>query len=392
MNNPAALPYGRQWIDDDDIAAVVAVLQSDYITQGPVIAAFEQGICAVTGASFAVAVNSGTSALHIACRAAGVGVGDEVITSANTFLASANCVAYCGARPVFADIDAETYCINPDDLARKITERTKAIIPVHFAGQSCDMQAIAEIAREAGRRFGHKIWIIEDASHTLGSRYQDRVIGSCQYSDMAVLSFHPVKHITTGEGGAVLTNDPAVNEQLGLLRSHGMTKDPKVLSQQPGPWYYEQVELGYNYRITDIQCALGLSQLKKLPMFLERRRAIVERYNAAFGMLDMVRIPAQAPDRESFFHLYVLLFDFERIGKSRSQVMGELKDRGVLSQVHYIPVHLQPYYQRTFGTRAGDCPVAEWYYERCLSLPLFPRMTDEDVDRVINAVREVITL
>ena len=398
------LRYGKQSIDADDIQAVIEVLQSVNLTQGPKIAEFESAFCNEVGARFAVAFNSGTSALHSTCLAAGISPGDEVITSPNTFVASANCVVYCGARPVFADIDPNTYNISPEMISKKITIHTKAIIPVHFAGQSCDMEAIQQIKEDAEKKYGHKIYIVEDACHALGSLYKNRNMGSCAFSDMAVMSFHPVKHITTGEGGMVFTNDEALYKKLRLFRSHGITSDPQEfvnndLAFQPqdlcqrslvNPWYYEQIVLGYNYRITDIQCALGLSQLKKLDMFRKRRREIVNMYNTAFRNTEFVHIPFEDSNCESNFHLYVLLFDFEKIGIDRTRFMLELKKRGIQTQVHYIPVHLQSFYRKRFGTNRGDCPNAEKYYSKCLSVPLYPDMTEEDVKRVIREIAVMV--
>lgn len=400
------IPYGRQCIGEDDIAAVVEVLKSESITQGPRVQKFESDLCRMTDASFAVTVNSGTSALHIACLAAGIGGGDEVITSPNTFVASANCVVYCGGDPVFADIDPHTYNISPEEIKKRINERTKAVIPVHFSGQSCDMSDILEIVRDGEKRYGHKIYIIEDACHALGSEYRNTKVGSCAYSDMAVMSFHPVKHITTGEGGCVLTNDKGLWRKLSYFRSHGITSDPDEFIYKENAfekggadslqapiqkrWYYEQNCLGYNYRITEIQCALGISQLKKIDAFRRRRREIVDRYNAAFEGLRHLTIPFENDLCDSNFHLYVLQFDFEAMGMGRARLMAELRKERILTQAHYIPVHTQPFYREKFGTGWGDCPIAEQYYERCLSLPLFPVLTDEDIKTVIKNVKELI--
>ncbi|MEN6465441.1 MAG: UDP-4-amino-4,6-dideoxy-N-acetyl-beta-L-altrosamine transaminase [Syntrophaceae bacterium] len=388
------LTYGRQVLDDDDINAVTAVLKSINLTQGPHIAEFERDICDYVSAGHGIACNSGTSALHLACIAAGVGPGDEVITSPNTFVASANCALYCGARPVFADIDPRTYNISPAEIEAKITRHTRAVIPVHFAGQSCDMEAIRNIVARKERDSGKKIFIIEDACHALGSLYKSRKVGSCEFSDMAVMSFHPVKHITTGEGGMVLTNDGSLAKKLRKLRSHGITSDPEEFigtdmawqdpeRTLPNPWYYEQILLGYNYRITDIQCALGRSQLKKIKTFSKRRRQIVDSYNEAFRDRKNIQVPFEDGNCESNFHLYVLLMDFEKIGLSRAELMIDLKNKGIQTQVHYIPVYLQPYYREHLGTGRGDCPQAEAYYKKCLSIPLHPAMTDQDVNRVI---------
>ena len=407
---PASLdfiPYGRQGIDEDDIAAVVKVLKSASITQGPKICEFESALCKATGASSAVVVNSGTSALHIACLAAEIGPGDEVITSPNTFVASANCVVYCGGRPVFADIDLKTYNIDPAEIEKKINQRTKAIIPVHFAGQSCDMEPIKRIVSSAEKKYGHRIFIIEDACHALGSVYKGAKVGSCAYSDMAVMSFHPVKHVTTGEGGCVLTNNQKLRRKLSYFRSHGITSDPEefcykgnAFDEEPGhgreslrrTWYYEQNCLGYNYRITEIQCALGISQLKKLDKFRRRRREIVNRYNEAFRDMEEVTTPFEDSSCDSNFHLYVLHLNFEKIGLTRARLMDELRSKRIITQVHYIPVHTQPFYQKNFKTQWGDCPHAEQYYEGCLSIPLFAAMSDQDVEGVINCIKELAGL
>jgi len=396
------IPYGRQKIDENDIQAVTDVLHSDRITQGPVIEKFESELAKYCQAKYAVTVNSGTSALHIACLAAGVGPGDEVITTPISFVASANCVIYCGGRPVFADIDPKTYNIDPDEIRNKITKKTKAIVPVHLAGQSCNMEAIHRLSKEKENGFHHKIYVIEDASHALGSDYKSTKVGSCAFSDMAVLSFHPVKHITTGEGGAVLTNDDHLYRRLQLFRSHGITHNPAEfrypdrafeppttsVPSSTNPWYYEQCELGFNYRLTDIQSALGLSQLKKLPGVIKRRREIVEMYHRAFRPIAGLQTPYESEHGQINFHLYILLFDFERLGLTRALLMAELKKENIQTQVHYIPVHTQPYYQDHFGTTWGDFPLAESYYRKCLSIPLYPAMTDQDVNRVIQAIQK----
>lgn len=392
------IPYGRQAIDENDINAVVNVLKSYNLTQGSEAGRFEQNIRRLVGSKHAVAVNSGTSALHLACLAAGVGHGDEVITSPITFVASANCALYCGAAPVFCDIDERTYNISPYELEEKITDKTRAVIPVHFAGQSCDMAVINKIIRKKEQCFGKKIFIIEDACHALGSEYRNKKVGCCEYSDMSVFSFHPVKHITTGEGGMVVTNDEQLGDKIRMLRSHGITRDPKCFSSLTSDlrpltsdfsWYYEQQDLGFNYRITDIQCALGLSQLKKLDMFRKRRREIVNVYNKAFSSVKNVQTPFESTKCDSNFHLYVLLFDFEKIGVDRARFMVELRRKGIQTQIHYIPVHLQPYFSRSFGTKEGDCPNAEHYYQKCLSIPLYPAMTDEDVEKVVTILTEM---
>ncbi len=387
-----SIPYGRQSITQEDIDAVVSVLKSSNLTQGPKINELETALAKVCSSKHTLVVNSGTSALHIACLAAGVTAGDEVITSPNTFVASANCAVYCGARPVFADIDLKTYNIIPSEIEKKITAKTKAIIPVHFAGQSCDMEAIKKIVTAKEKAFGKKIYIIEDASHALGSKYKNSEVGSCQYSDMAIMSFHPVKHITTGEGGAVLTNDAKLYKTLKKLRSHGITNDDDELFQaKPGTWYYEQQLLGFNYRLTDIQSALGLSQLKKLPSFIERRREIANKYHAIFKNTPHIVLPASVPDSVSNFHLFVLLIDFEAIKMSRKAFMQKLRDKHIITQVHYIPVVMQPFYTKTFQTNVDDYPNMKKYYSQCLSIPLFPAMSDQDVTTVFNLIHSLIT-
>lgn len=402
---PDIIPYGRQSIDEDDIAAVTAVLKSGNLTQGPKISEFESQLCRSTDASFAVAVNSGTSALHIACLAAGIGPKDEVITSPNTFVASANCVAYCGGKPVFADIDPRTYNISARGIEKKINKHTKAVIPVHFAGQSCDMEAIKDVVVFNEKKYGHRIYIVEDACHALGSYYKKTRVGSCAFSDMAVMSFHPVKHITTAEGGAVLTNNKEFQQKMIRFRSHGITGDPDEFFYKDNAfeefqgqsrkrlrrnWYYEQSFLGYNYRITDIQCALGISQFNKIDKFRKRRSQIVDRYNEAFKNVAEITIPFEEDFCDSNFHLYVLQFDFEKIGITRPEIIMVLKEKGIQTQVHYIPVYTQPFYRQTFQTHWGDCPNAEDYYKKCLSIPLHPAITDKEVDKIILNIKESI--
>jgi len=378
------LPYGRQSLDDDDRQAVLRALEGEWLTQGPGVGVFEAELANVCGARYAVAVSSGTAALHVACLAAGVGPGDLGITSPITFVASANCVAYCGGTPGFADIDPHSACLDPTALEEACARRApKVIIPVDFAGQPADLPAVQTVARRYGAM------VIEDAAHALGASYrhdgQWHRAGSCAHADMAILSFHPVKHITTGEGGAVLTNSAELYQKLLRLRTHGITRDPDLLTQNDGPWYYEQQELGYHYRITDIQCALGLSQLRKLGGFIERRRKLVERYHAAVADLsDDMTLLLDSPGNRSSYHL--LVARIRGGGVRRRRVFEFLAKRNIRCQVHYIPVHLQPWYREGLGIRRGQFPRAEEYYAECLSLPLFPAMADQDVDRVADAL------
>jgi UDP-4-amino-4,6-dideoxy-N-acetyl-beta-L-altrosamine transaminase len=390
------LPYGQQWISDEDVNEVLKTLKSDFITQGPKVSEFENKVANYVGAKYAVAVSSGTAALHAACFAAGISGGDEVITSPLTFVASSNSVLYVGGKPVFADIELDTYTIDTTEIKKNITSKTKAIIPVDFAGHPCELDKIMRIAKK------NNLCVIEDAAHALGARYNGKIIGSI--ADMTILSFHPVKHITTGEGGMVMTNNEKFYQKLLLFRTHGITKDsnkfvnkdlafapnPKTKKVEVNPWYYEMQELGYNYRMTDFQCALGIAQLEKLDRFIERRRWIVSRYNAAFKKLKNVIVPIEKDGVKSSYHLYVVRIYFKNIGKSRAQVMNELKESGVGSQVHYIPVHLQPYYRSRFGYVDSDFPNTMIFYQQALSLPLYPKMTDNDVENVINAVTNLV--
>lgn len=367
------IPYGRQSINEEDIQAVEEVLRSDFLTTGPKIEEFEQRVCDYTGAKYAVAIANGTAALHAACFAAGIGQGDEVITTPITFAASSNCVLYCGGTPVFADIRPDTYNIDPEDIERKITGRTKAIIAVHYTGQPCDMDAIYEIAKK------HHLLVIEDAAHALGADYKGKRIGSL--SDMTTFSFHPVKHITTGEGGMILTNDKHLYDRLKLFRSHGITRDTDLMTKNEGAWYYQQLELGYNYRITDIQCALGISQLKRLDSFVKRRRELVKRYQAAFADTEDVICPMQQEGCNSSWHLYVIQV------KNRKEKFDQLRSAGIGVNVHYIPVYKHPYYQE-HGYQNVCCPNAEKLYEHIISLPLYADLTDEQQDYVIEQVKK----
>ncbi len=377
------IPYSTQWIDKEDIEAVIQVLRSDRITQGPCIEEFERAVAEYAGARFAVAFSSGTAALHAACAAAGVGPGDEVITSPLTFVASANCAVYLGATPVFADVDQESLTLNWREATQKVTPRTKVLIPVDFGGRPCDLDQIKALAAR------HGLVVIEDAAHALGAEYRGHRVGGL--ADMTILSFHPVKHITTGEGGMILTNDQSLRDKLRLFRSHGIVRDSSKLTKpDEGDWYYEMQELGFNYRITDIQCALGLAQLRRLELFVKRRREIAARYTEAFSSLPGLVLPTEPPWTRSSFHLYVIQLPIEHLKGGRRAVFDALIARKLGVNVHYIPVHLQPYYQRRWGYRSGDFPVAEQYYERAITIPLYPRMTDEDVRYVIVSVREVI--
>lgn len=380
-NENKFIPYGRQWIDDDDIQAVVEVLKSDYLTTGPKIKEFEEKLAEYTGAKYAVAISNGTAALHAACFAAGVTEGDEIITSPITFAASANCALYLGAKPIFADIDMVTYNINPEDIRRKITEKTKAIIPVHYTGQPCDMDEIQKLAEEYG------LTVIEDGAHALGAEYKGKKVGNI--GNMTTLSFHPVKHITTGEGGAITTNDRAFYERLSLFRSHGITREADKLINVQGPWYYEQQALGYNYRMTDIQAALGISQLKKIGFFLKKRIEYVNMYNEAFEGMDGLVIPHQLKDSESSWHLYVIQLELEKLKSGRKAIFSELLSRKIGVNVHYIPVYYHPYY-KGLGYKKGACPNAEKLYERIITLPLYPKMEKEDVNYVIANVKDII--
>lgn len=374
------ISYGRQWIDDDDVASVVEALKSPSLTQGPAVSAFEKALCNETGARYSVAVANGTAALHLAVAALAIEEGTSGVTSPITFMASANSLIYNRLTPLFADVTETTANISAATIKAVLRPDTRVIIPVHFAGKTADMPDIFRLAREKN------CYVIEDAAHALGSSYADGSrVGGCNYSDMTIFSFHPVKTITTGEGGAVMTNDPALYERLMCLRSHGIVRDPALMSAHPGPWYHEMQHLGFNYRLTDLQAALGLSQLRKLSLFVARRREIVLKYNASFSGLEYLRTLSTDDDRTAY-HLYVVLMDFTKLGISRAEVMAVLKDKGIGTQVHYIPVHTQPYYRKTYGTRWGDQPVAEKYYEQCLSLPLFPAMTENEVERVISAV------
>lgn len=374
------IPYGRQDISEEDIEAVAAVLRSDYLTTGPVVPRFEAAVAARCGAAHAVAVNSATSALHIACAALDLGPGDALWTVPNTFVASANAGRYCGADVDFVDIDAETFCMDPAALEAKLEatppeRRPKVVVPVHLTGRSAPMAAIGALAGRYGFR------VVEDASHAIGATHAGRPVGACAHSDIAVFSFHPVKIVTTAEGGMAMTNDPALAARMARLRSHGITREPAEMTEPShGPWYYQQVDLGWNYRLTDMQAALGLSQLDRLDGFVARRNALADRYDRLLAGLP-VATPARDPQGVSAFHLYVI-----RVAPAvHRAVFDGLRDRGIGVQLHYIPVHLQPYY-RAFGFGPGDFPVSEAYYARAISLPLYPGLTESQQDAVVAAL------
>jgi perosamine synthetase len=370
------LSYGQQWITDEDIEAVVTVLKSPFLTQGPKIHEFERKVADYVGAKYAVAFSNGTAALHGACFAAGIGEGDEVITTPITFAATSNAVLYCGGKPVFADIDDRTYNIDPKEIRKHITPNTKAIIPVDFTGQPADMDAIMEIANE------HGLVVIEDGAHSLGAEYKGRKVGMLAH--MTMFSFHPVKPVTTAEGGVIVTDSEEYYEKLKRFRSHGIIKHN--LSRDEGPWYYEMVDLGYNYRMTDLQAALGISQMDKLDCFIERRREIASMYNEAFKTMDSVIVPMQLERTQSGWHLYVLQLKLDKLKRSRREIFESLRAENIGVHVHYIPVYWHPYYQK-LGYRKGICPKAEQWYEQALTLPIFPKMTDEDVNDVIEVVK-----
>jgi perosamine synthetase len=372
------LPYGRQQIDDDDVVAVVEVLRSDWLTTGPKVAEFEQAFAELTGAAHAVAVSSGTAALHAAAHAVGIGPGDEVVVSPMTFAASANCVLYLGGTPVFADVDPDTLLLDPAAVEAKITPRTKAIVAVDYAGHPCDYDALGAIAER------HGLSIIADACHALGGRYRGQTVGTL--ARMSAFSLHPVKHMTTGEGGVVTTDDAELARRMRVFRNHGITSDHKQREAE-GSWYYEMVELGYNYRLTDFQCALGMSQLRKVAAWVARRRALAARYDAAFASSPAVRPLGVRDDVEHAYHLYVVRLVDPSL--DRAAVFRALRREGIGVNVHYVPVHLHPYYQRQLGTAAGQCPAAESAYASMLSLPMFPAMSDQDLDDVVAAVAKV---
>jgi perosamine synthetase len=375
------LPYGRQWIDEEDIAAVVEVLRSDWLTTGPKVAEFERSFAETVGAKEAVAISNGTAALHAAIYALGIGPGDEIIVSPLTFAASANCILYQGGTPVFSDVDPKTLLIDPDTVESKITSRTKAIIAVDYAGQACDYDALTDIART------HNIHLVDDACHALGGYYKNKPVGSL--ADLNTFSLHPVKHITSGEGGVITTDNTQFAEKMRIFRSHGITSDHRQ-REVTGSWFYEMVDLGFNYRLTDFQCALAMNQLKKLSGWVKRRQEIAKRYEVAFSGIPGITPLGVRKDVSHAYHLYVIRLNPKIIHTDRATIFTALRAEGIGVNVHYIPVHLHPYYKQTFGTNRGMCPVAEKAYDEIISIPIFPKMTDDDVNDVINAVQKVI--
>jgi len=375
------LPYGHQSIEEADIAAVVEVLRSDWLTTGPKVDEFEEAFAARVGAKHAISFTSGTAALHAAAFAAGLNPGDEAITTPLTFAATANCVLYCGATPVFADVSSDTINLDPEQFKSKLTSRTRAILPVDYAGHPAELAAVMEIAQR------HRLVVIEDACHALGAEYQGKRVGSI--ADMTVFSFHPVKHVTTGEGGMVTTEDPRLAETLRRFRNHGISTDARQ-RQKSGQWFYEMVLLGFNYRLPDLACALGLEQLKRLDANLARRREIAAVYTTAFGEIPGVISPTTRPDVNPAWHLYPIRLELEKLTASRAQIFSALRAENIGVNVHYIPVHLHPYYRERFGYKGGEFPVAEDAYARLISLPMFHAMSDRDVADVIRAVEKVL--
>jgi perosamine synthetase len=373
FNSKKKYTYGCQSLDFQDYLSVLSVLKSPFLTSGPKVREFEKEICDYTGAKYCICVSSATAALHLAMLAIGIGQGDEVITSPITFLASGNCALYAGGRIKFADIEPETANIDPNEIAKQVTSKTKAVIPVHFAGQSCDMQKIHEAVKKTN--ISQKIYIIEDAAHAMGSDYKGKKVGNCEYSDMTVFSFHPVKNITTGEGGAITTNDEKLYKKLSALRNHGMYKENEMLFD----WKYEMRELGFNYRLTDIQAALGISQMKKIEKFKKRRREIVEYYNENLGLPHL----SEKKFSNACFHLYPVMV------RNRAKFYQDCKKTGLNLQVHYIPLHTQPYY-KNFGFQEGDYPNSEIYYKKCISLPLYPSLTDSDLKEIVKRIKSIL--
>lgn len=380
------IPYGKQWISEKDIRNVAKVLRSDWITQGPAVAEFENRFAKTVKAPWAVAVSNGTAGLHLACLAQNLKPQDEVLVPANTFVASANAVFYAGAKPKIVDIDPSNGNISIEDLKRKITKKTRGMVVVHFAGNPVSMTSIKKIADK------HKLFIIEDCCHALGAREMNHPVGSSKFSDLSVFSFHPVKHITTGEGGMITGRSPKLRQKLLKLRNHGITKDPKQFSNgRSGDWYYEQQELGFNYRITDFQCALGISQLKRLKEFVTKRRRLAENYRKAFEDWSWLECLEENPNGKSAYHLFVVLLNLNRLRVDRKIIFEELRRQGIGVQVHYIPLHYHPFYKKQLGIKEGALPKVEAFYSRAISLPLFPQMSAQDQSRVISTLRKVLT-
>tara|TARA_B100001059_G_scaffold126396_1_gene126383 strand:+ start:2079 stop:3254 length:1176 start_codon:yes stop_codon:yes gene_type:complete len=384
------IPYGKQDISQQDIDSVVDVLKSDFLTQGPQVPAFEKALTEHTGAQYALAVNSATSALHIACLALGLGEGDWLWTTPVTFVASANCGLYCGAKVDFVDIDSATYNMCPKKLEQKlITAKAigtlpKVVVPVHLCGQPCDMESIAKLAKEYGFK------VIEDASHAIGGQYHEQPIGNCKYSDITVFSFHPVKIVTTAEGGAALTNQKELADKMALLRSHGITRDPEMMTEAShGGWYYQQVDLGFNYRMTELQAALGVTQMQRLDEFVAARHVLSKRYNQMLSELPLV-LPYQLENTYSGLHLFVIRLKLDEISLTHKQVFDALRENGIGVNLHYIPVHTQPYYQ-AMGFTEGEFPESERYYQEAISLPMFHGMTEEQQNTVVRVVTEILT-
>ncbi|MDY6510370.1 UDP-4-amino-4,6-dideoxy-N-acetyl-beta-L-altrosamine transaminase [Acinetobacter faecalis] len=383
------IPYGKQNINQQDIDAVLQVLQSDFLTQGPQVPLFEKTVAEHVGADYALAVNSATSALHIACLALGLQKGDVLWTSPITFVASANCALYCGADIDFVDIDPKTYNLSISTLEKKLVQAKlenklpKIIVPVHLCGQPCDMEKIYALSKEYG------FHIIEDASHAIGGKYQSTYIGSCKYSDITIFSFHPVKIVTTAEGGMALTNNASLAQKMDLLRSHGVTRNTNLMSKETeGPWYYQQVELGFNYRMTELQAALGVSQMHRLNQFVEKRHVISNKYNEILKDLP-ITLPYQIPESYSGLHLYVITLKLDELKSSRKQIFEALRAKGIGVNIHYIPVHTQPYYEN-FGFKLGDFPIAEAYYQAAISLPMYPDLNDDQIQYVYESLKEVL--
>lgn len=377
------IPYGRQTIDNDDVQAVVTTLRSDWLTTGPLVETFEQAFADCVGATHAVAVANGTAALHAAVYALGIGPGDEVIVPTMTFAASANCVVFQGGTPIFADVNPQTLLINPSDVEKKITARTKAIIAVDYAGQPCDYDALETVAQKRG------IPLVADACHALGGSYKGKRVGSL--AKLNTFSLHPVKNMTTGEGGVITTNDADLAQRMKLFRNHGITTNHRD-REANGSWIYEMVDLGYNYRLTDFQCALGISQLKKLSAWIKRRQAIAHAYDESFARQDVIRPLSVRPDVAHAYHLYVVQIHAKETGKDRAHVYQELRSQGIGVNVHYIPVHLHPYYRKHFNTTEGMCPVAEAAYKNILSLPIYPGLTDDQQSQVVEELFEVMNI